>query len=94
MPRLTADGQSEEFVIVGPFSYHLSDDFGSGTAVIQRKIDNNFVSLASTSTTVAVDKLHDQPLEASGVYRVDLSGSSSPDLLFEFQGNVRIKGQS
>lgn len=94
MPRLTADGNSNEFVIIGPFSYHMSDDFGTGTAVIQEKIDNNFVTLAGTSTTVAVDKLHDQPLEASAVFRLNLSSSSSPDLLFNFKGNVRIKGQS
>jgi len=94
MPRLAADGNSDEFVISGPFSYHISDDFGTGTAVIQEQIDNLFVTLTDTSTTVAVDKLHDQPANASGVFRLNLSGSTAPDLLFNFKGNVRIKGQS
>jgi len=87
---LTADGQTNEFVAVSNMRIHLAGTFGSGAVVLQEKQpDGSFDTVVDSSKTADSDYIFESLNDNSGVYRFDLSGSTTPSILIVVRGNVR-----
>jgi hypothetical protein len=76
---LTADGETAEFIAAKDFRIHVTGTFGSGTLIVQEKINGVFEPVTGTEKTAAYSQGFNS-LGVGGVYRFSLSGSSTPDI--------------
>lgn len=79
LETLTADGPTDEFTAQGNFRIEVDGDFGGGTFTVQEKIDGIFKSMPGTEKTLAFSEAFDL-LGVGGIFRFNLSGSTSPNL--------------
>lgn len=78
---LTADGQTEWKKYIGPVVLIVTGTIGGGTVKLQQKdVDDVVVDIPGGSFTDVTSTIFDFPVEASNELRVDLSGSTTPDL--------------
>jgi len=84
---LSADGQTGEFIAQGDFRIHVEGDFGGGTLSVQEKINGTFELLVGTERLVDFDELFDSA-GIGGIFRFNLSGSTSPTLNTTVSGPV------
>lgn len=78
---LTADDQTEWRKYIGPVVLTITGTFGGGTAKLQFKdVDDVVVDVPGASFTAVTATLYDYSVFRSNELRVDLSGSTSPDL--------------
>lgn len=79
----TADGNSPEFTMRGPIRLSLTGTFGGGTATLQAKVPQTttFIDVVNGAFTSPTDKRIDWPKAAKTVVRVNVSGSTTPNLL-------------
>ena len=75
--------------LVGPVRYSISGDLGGGTASIQFAISGSteFVPVAGTSTTAAVDKLLNFPAGSRNTLKVLLLGGAAASCDVFLQAN-------
>lgn len=86
---LSADGQTNEFLANGDVRVHIKGTFGSGTVVLQQKINGTFETLVGTAQTADSDYIYENLEKNDGVYRFDLSGATGPTVAISAFGNVR-----
>lgn len=84
---LTADGQSEPFTATGDFKIHIKGTFGGGTIIIEEKIGAAFEPIIGTEKTADSDDVFDAA-GIGGIYRFDLSGSTTPSVTITVNGGV------
>ncbi len=85
---LAADGATIGVQVVGPVHLSLTNDFGTGTATFQARDPGGvFVAVANGAFTAATDTLFDYPPGVLNTVRINLTGSSSPDLDIWIQGS-------
>ena len=82
---LTQDGASHPFTVVSNGCHvSLNDSFGGGTAAIEKRLEGDWVpfyqSGVAESFTAPDDAYYD--IGAGTVIRINLSGSTSPNLRF------------
>jgi len=84
---LTADGQTDPKIFVGPIRLSLTGSFGTGTAKLQAKDPSGaFVDIANGLFTTATDTIFDFPVSDSNELQIDLAGATAPALVVWIQG--------
>lgn len=86
--ELSADGQTGEFTSPGDFRIHQSGTYGSGTVTVQQEINGTFVDIVGTLKTSDSDDIFDSGENVGGIYRFDLSGSTTPAIVITVLGDV------
>ena len=84
---LAADGSTTFESFIGLIRLSLTGDFGGGAAKLQNVDPSGAtIDVANGSFTTVTDSLFDFPPGAVNTLRVNLSGSSNPDLDVWIQG--------
>lgn len=84
--NLTADGNTTDSVKTdGSFVFYAYGTFGGGTAAVQISFDggNNFISFLDQSgnpVSLTSNGYYAANMPTPALYRINLSGSTSPDL--------------
>ena len=76
--NITADGDTEEFRLLGDTRIHGSGSFGGGTVALMEKLDGVFVEVAGSSSTEAFDNILEKV--ENSVYKFNVAGSTAPVL--------------
>lgn len=84
---LTADGNTDNVAVVGPFRVVVTGGFGGGAAKVQT-IDPNGaeIDLPNGDFPAAGDKLFPVPDDALNVISVNATGTTTPTLSVWIQG--------
>jgi hypothetical protein len=86
---LSADGQTSTFLINGDVRVHLNGTFGGGTVTLQQSIDGTFEDLVGTAQTADSDYIFENLTKNGGVFRFNLTGSTTPTIAITAFGAVR-----
>tara|TARA_R110000850_G_C9996087_1_gene467962 strand:+ start:14006 stop:14290 length:285 start_codon:yes stop_codon:yes gene_type:complete len=86
---ITADGVSGEFIASGNFRVHLSGTFGGGTITLQQRMNSGFEDLQDTPQTAISDYILESLDVNAGVYRFNVTGSTTPSLNATVFGSVK-----
>lgn len=84
--NVTADGDTEEFELLGNAEIRGTGGFGGGTVILEKKVEGVFGPVAETSQTAAFDKI--LTVIDSGTYRYNVSGSTAPTLKLIVSGPI------
>lgn len=76
--NITADGDTEEFRLLGSTKLKGFGGFGGGTVTILERIEGSFQAVAGLSETSAFDEIIDT-IE-NGVFKFNVTGSTTPTL--------------
>lgn len=89
---LSASGETDVVVARGPVVLKATGDWGGGTLTIQRQGKDTAFKTLVTETELTTDAtgevLIDFPEGTVSLLKATLSGSTDPDLDWEFIGNV------
>ena len=91
---LVEDGSTSEFTSTGDFRVHLAGSFGTGTVMLQQRIKNTFEDIQGTEQTASADYIFNSLSQVGGIYRFDLSGSTTPNIHFTVFGDAQVRSRS
>lgn len=77
----TADGQSDDFIAQGPLTIHQKGVYGSGSVVLQLRIPGGGTYDDLTDTAQTADNDQEVLMNGQNVYRLDMSGSTTPSVV-------------
>lgn len=84
MPTLTANADTEVYLVEGPTFVHCSGTFGSGTITWQIEGDDGaYHDITNGAFTTASDKTLNFPLGRRQRIKGVLSGSTTPSLYYQ-----------
>lgn len=84
--NITADGDTEEFRLLGETKLKGFGGFGGGTVTLLEKIEGVFEDVVGLSETAAFDEV--LTVVENGVYKMNVSGSTTPTLTLVVTGPI------
>lgn len=90
--NILADGDTDVVIARGPAVFKSVGTWGGGTFTLKRRGANGTYYALNTDSTISSDAtgeiLIDLPMEANSMLKATLAGATTPDLNWEFIGEV------